>query len=147
MLIKLKQPLLSSVKYQLLETQSWWQLIQKWVTSIKCNHEGGRRRTDRGFQRADSVRAGKAHWSEYGDAFLRGQVVADRGGTHGAVTGGGPRVHHGGQNEWFCEVWGKIKRKQNQVRFLTNVVKGLKHLPHVKIHHRGWFWSACKKQD
>lgn len=113
MLIKFK-PLQSSAKYQLLKTESWWQFIQKWATLIRCNHEGGRQRTDRGFQRADSVRAGKAHWSEYGDAFLRGQVVAEWGGTHGAVTGGRPGVHHGGQNEWFCEVWGKTKRKQNQ---------------------------------
>lgn len=31
----------------------------------------------------------------------------------------------------------KGSRTNPKVRFLTNVVEGLKYLPHVKIHHRG----------
>lgn len=69
---------------------------------------GSRLQTDRGFQCPDTVRARKAHWSEDGDAFLRRQVVADWGGTHGAVAGGRPSVHHGGQDEWFRKVWGNV---------------------------------------
>lgn len=75
---------------------------------ISCNHGGSRLQTDRGFQCPDTVRARKAHWSEDGDAFLRRQVVADWGGTHGAVAGGRPSVHHGGQDEWFRKVWGNV---------------------------------------
>lgn len=69
----------------------------------KCKHEEGGLRTDRGFQRLDTVSAGEAHWSQDGDALLGGQV-AKRGSTHGGVTGGRPRIHHGGQSERFCKV-------------------------------------------
>lgn len=71
---------------------------------ISRNHGRGRLQTDRGFQCPDAVRAREAHRSEDGDAFLRRQVVADGGGTQGAVAGGRPSVHHGGQDEWLRKV-------------------------------------------
>lgn len=78
-----------------------------WLLFIYDVIKGGNRlQTDRGLQCPDTVGARKAHGSEDGDAFLWRQVVADRGGTHGAVAGGRPSVHHGGQDKWFCKVWG-----------------------------------------
>lgn len=74
--------------------------------------ETSRRTTDRGFECLDAVSAGEAHRSQDGDALLGGRVGAERGGPHGAVTGGGPKIHRGGQSERFSKVW-KNQRRQN----------------------------------
>lgn len=79
-----------------------------WLVDILLwrHHGGNELQTDRGLQCPDTVGARKTHWREDGNAFLWRQVVADGGGTHGAVAGGRPSVHHGGQDKWFCKVWG-----------------------------------------
>ncbi len=66
-------------------------------------HEQSGLKADRGFKCLDAVSAGEAHRSEDGDALLGGRV-AQRGGTHGAFTGGGTGIHHGGQSERLCKV-------------------------------------------
>lgn len=95
------------------------------ISRQTCKHEESGQKTDRGFQCLYAVSAGEAHWSEDGDALLWGRV-AKRGCNHSAVTGGGPRIHHGGQSERFCKVWEifKVRRTSLPVDFqcLTNVV-------------------------
>lgn len=72
--------------------------------NTKNKHERSGQETDRGSECLDGVSAGEAHRGEDGNALLGGRVGQRGGGTHGAVSGGGTRIHHGGQRERFCKV-------------------------------------------